>query len=309
MTTHHFQPSVYHTAIGAYEPALRIASGDTVETSTVDSGGLDKDGNQATPGGNPQTGPFYVEGAAPGDVLAVRFDKIVPNRPWGRTSALVAAHVVDPGFVGQLPRERGRGHWEVDTASWTATLAEPETALGRFTIPLDPMIGCFGVAPPRGQAISCATSGTHGGNMDYRGFRQGVTVYFPVFVEGALFHLGDGHATQGDGEITGTGTEISMDVTFTTWIHRKGQPITWPRAEDEQFIMTVGNARPLDQAVQHATTELLKWLDEDYGLDYRAGSLLVGQCLRYDVGNVFDPAYTMVAKLEKSLLAPYRKAD
>jgi amidase len=309
MTIHRFEPSIYYTAIGTYEPVLRVAPGDSVETSTVDSGGLDKRGDQVTPGGNPQTGPFYVEGAAPGDVLAVRFDRIVPNRPWGRTSALVAPHVVDPGFVADLPRERGRGRWEIDLERWTATLAEPETALGRLTIPLDPMLGCFGVAPPRGQAISCATSGTHGGNMDYRGFRQGVTVYLPVFVEGALFHLGDGHATQGDGEITGTGTEISMDVTFTTWIHRQGQPISWPRAEDEQFIMAVGNARPLDQAVQHATTELLKWLDEDYGLDYRAGSLLVGQCLRYDVGNVFDPAYTMVAKLEKSLLAPYRKSD
>jgi amidase len=308
MTIHRFEPNIYYTAIGTYEPALRVAPGDTVETNTVDSGGLDKQGEQVTPGGNPQTGPFYVEGAASGDVLAVRFDRIVPNRPWGRTSALVAAHVVDPGFVADLPRERGRGKWEIDLERWTATLAEPETALGRLTIPLDPMLGCFGVAPPRGQAISCATSGTHGGNMDYRGFRQGVTVYFPVFVEGALFHLGDGHATQGDGEITGTGTEISMDVTFTTWIHRKGQPISWPRAEDEQFIMAVGNARPLDQAVQHATTELLKWLDEDYGLDYRAGSLLVGQCLRYDVGNVFDPAYTMVAKLEKGLLGPYRKS-
>jgi amidase len=307
MTVHQFVPDHYHTAIGTYEPVLRIASGDTVETSTVDSGGLDKHGESVTPGGNPQTGPFYIEGAAPGDVLAVRFDRVIPNRPWGRTSALVAPHVVDPGFVAELPRERGRGHWEIDVEKWTATLAEPETALGRLTIPLDPMMGCFGVAPPRGQAISCATSGTHGGNMDYRGFRQGATVYFPVFVEGALFHLGDGHATQGDGEITGTGTEISMDVTFTAWIHRKQQPITWPRAEDEQFVMAVGNARPLDQAVQHATTELLKWLSEDYGLDYRAGSLLVGQCLRYDVGNVFDPAYTMIAKLEKSLLAPYRK--
>jgi amidase len=307
MTVHQFVPDHYHTAIGTYEPVLRIAAGDTVETSTVDSGGLDKHGESVTPGGNPQTGPFYVEGAAPGDVLAVRFDRVIPNRSWGRTSALVAPHVVDPGFVAELPRERGRGHWEIDVEKWTATLAEPETALGRLTIPLDPMMGCFGVAPPRGQAISCATSGTHGGNMDYRGFRQGVTVYFPVFVEGALFHLGDGHATQGDGEITGTGTEISMDVTFTAWIHRKQQPITWPRAEDEQFVMGVGNARPLDQAVQHATTELLKWLSEDYGLDYRAGSLLVGQCLRYDVGNVFDPAYTMIAKLEKSLLAPYRK--
>jgi acetamidase/formamidase len=302
MTTHRFEPTVYYTAIGTYEPVLRIAPGDSVETSTVDSGGLDKAGDQVTPGGNPQTGPFYVEGAAPDDVLAVRFDRIVPNRAWARTSALVAANVVEPPFVADLPRERGRGRWEIDLERRTATLAEPQTALGRLTIPLDPMLGCFGVAPPRGQAISCATSGTHGGNMDYRGFRQGVTVYLPVFVEGALFFLGDGHATQGDGEITGTGTEISMDVTFTAWIHRTGKPIAWPRAEDEQFIMAVGNARPLDEALQHATTELLRWLQEDYGLDYRAGSLLLGQCLRYDVGNVFDPAYTMVAKLDKGLL-------
>lgn len=305
--THYFQPAVYHTAIGSHEAVLHIAPGDTVETSTVDSGGVDKDGNQATPGGNPQTGPFYIDGAEPGDVLAVRFDRILPNRPWARTSALVAPSVVDPQFVAELPSERGRGRWDIDLERWTATLAEPETALGRLNIPLDPMLGCFGVAPPRGQAISCATSGAYGGNMDYRGFRQGVTVYLPVFVPGALFHLGDGHATQGDGEITGTGTEISMDVTFTAWIHRKQRPIAWPRAEDDHSIMTAGNARPLDQALQHATTELLKWLDEDYGLNYRAGSLLVGQCLRYDVGNVFDPAYTMVAKLDKGLVAPFRR--
>jgi acetamidase/formamidase len=305
--THRFEPTVYYTAIGSHPPVMRIASGDSVETTTVDSGGYDQYGNQVTEGGNPQTGPFYVEGAEPGDVLAVRFDRIVPNRRWGRTSALVALHVVEPSFVHELPRDRGRGTWEIDVERWTATLQEPATALGALTIPLDPMLGCFGVAPPRRQAISCATSGPHGGNMDYRGFRQGVTVYFPVFVPGALFHLGDGHATQGDGEITGTGTEISMDVTFTAWIHRKQQPIGWPRAEDETYLMAVGNARPLDQAVQHATTELMRWLAEDYALDYRAISLLLGQCLRYDVGNVFDPAYTMVAKIEKRLVQPYRK--
>src|SRR5262245_17526499 len=105
-TTHRFEPSSYHVAIGTYPPVLRMASGDTVETSTVDSGGVDKHGDQVTPGGNPQTGPFFVEGAAPGDVLAVRFDRITPNRPWARTSALVAPHVVDPHFVQELPRER-----------------------------------------------------------------------------------------------------------------------------------------------------------------------------------------------------------
>ena len=308
MPTHHrFEPTTFYTAIGAHPPALRIESGDTVETTTVDSGGVDRHGEQATPGGNPQTGPFFVKGAAPGDVLAVRFDRIVPNRPWARTSGLVAYNVVDPGYVHHLPRDRGRGQWAIDVERWTATLEEPETALGRLSIPLDPMLGCFGVAPRAPQAISCATSGPYGGNMDYRGFRQGVTVYLPVFVEGALFQLGDGHATQGDGEITGTGTEVSMDVTFTAWIHRPQQPISWPRAEDGDYLMAAGNARPLDQALQHATTELMRWLEEDYQLDARASSLLLGQCIRYDVGNVFDPAYTMVAKIEKRLVEPYRR--
>ena len=90
------------------------------------------------------------------------------------------------------------------------------------------MLGCFGVAPARGQAISTATSAEHGGNMDYRGFRQGVTVNFPVAVEGALLHVGDGHAIQGDGEIVGTGIEISFDVSSPS-TSSKGKTIGWPR--------------------------------------------------------------------------------
>jgi len=170
------------------------------------------------------------------------------------------------------------------------------------------MIGCFGVAPPHGQAISTASSDRNGGNMDYRGFRQGVTVYFPVFAPGALFHLGDGHALQGDGEILGTGIEISMDVTFTAWIHRKNQPIAWPRGDDDEFIFVAGNARPLEQALQHATNELLRWVTTDYDLDQRGASILMGHCIRYEIGNVFDPAFTVVAKLQKDLLAPYLRS-
>jgi acetamidase/formamidase len=304
--THRFEPTQFHIAIGAWDPALRIQSGDSVETWTVDSGGRDKDLNQRSPGGNPQTGPFYVEGAEPGDVLAVRFDRITPNRPQAHTSAYVSYSVVDPGFVPRFPRDRGRILWNVDVARGVATPEGPAALNGKFEVPIDPMLGCFGVAPDRNQAISCATSGPHGGNMDYNGFRQGVTVYLPVFVPGALFQLGDGHATQGDGEITGNGTEISMDVTFTAWVHRKKQPIGWPRAEDAEWLMAAGNARPLDQALQHATTELLKWLEEDYALDNSAASVMLGQTIKYDVGNVFDPAYTMVAKIRKSYLEPFR---
>ena len=300
MATHHFEPTVYHVAIGAHEPVLHIDSGDTVVTTTVDAGGVDAAGEQVTEGGNPQTGPFYINGAAPGDTLAVHFDRLVPNRKMGRTSTVIAPHVLDAQYVASDLPENGRGDWEIDLEKWTATLVSPETSLGRLTLPLEPMAGCFGVAPPRKQAISTATSSTHGGNMDYRGFCEGVTVYLPVFVDGALFHIGDGHAVQGDGEIVGTGIEISFDVQFTVNVI-KGKEIGWPRAENDDYILTTGNARPLDQCVQHATTEMVRWLNE-LGLKGNAPHILLGQCVEYDMGNVYDPAYTMVCKVKKSIL-------
>jgi len=302
MATHDFEPTVFHVTLGSHEPALRIASGDTVRTWCVDSSGYDREGNDITEGGNPQTGPFFVEGAAPGDTLAVRIDVIRPNRARGVTGPVVAANVVDPWFAASLPSGLDADWWILDLEHGTAKLENPPAGLESLgELPLDPMLGCFGVAPPRGQAISTATSGEHGGNMDYRGFRAGVTVFFPVFAEGALFHVGDAHALQGDGEIVGTGIEISADVEFTVEV-LKGKCISWPRGDDGEFVMAVGNARPLDQAVQHATTELMRLLAEEHGLDFRASSALLGQCIRYDIGNVYDPAYTVVAKVAKGLL-------
>ena len=301
---HTFEPTEFHVTIGSHEPALRVADGDSVATWCVDAGGQDRNLEQVPPGGNPQTGPFYVEGAERGDTLAVRFDRLWPNRERGFTGTLVAPSVLDPWFATTLPYKDvpELDHWVLDLERGTARLGEPPAGLERLPeLPFEPMLGCFGVAPPRGQAISCATSGQHGGNMDYRGFREGVTVYLPVFVEGALLHVGDGHALQGDGEIVGTGIEVSFDVELTVNV-LKGKRISWPRAEDEEFVLAVGNARPLDQAVQHATTELMRLLEEDYGLDARASSALLGQCIRYEIGNVYDPAYTVVAKLEKRFL-------
>jgi acetamidase/formamidase len=138
--------------------------------------------------------------------------------------------------------------------------------------------------------------------MDYRGCVEGVTMHFPVFVPGALFSLGDGHAAQGEGEIVGTGVEISLDVQFTVYLH-KGKQIRWPRGENDDYIFTIGNARPLGEAVQHATTEMMRWLNEDYGLDARSASILLGQAGEYDIGNICDPAYTMVCKVSKRSLA------
>ena len=303
MPTHLFKPEHYYTAIGTYEPALRIADGDVVITTTVDAGGWDSSGNRVSHGGNPQTGPFYIDGAEPGDTLAVTFDHLWPNRTHGWTGTYLSPNVVDPEYATELPpaKEWGRADWELDLAAGTATLVRPITRLGKFTVPMRPMLGCFGVAPERGQAISTATSGPHGGNMDYKGFERGVTVYFPVAAEGALFFLGDGHAVQGDGEIVGTGVEVSFDVQFTVRV-QKGRKIGWPRAENETHILTAGNARPLDQALQHATTEMSRWLIDEYKLDMLGAHALLGQCVEYEIANVFDPAYTVVCKLRKSLL-------
>ncbi len=301
MAIHHFQPTRYHISLGSHDPVLRIGDGDTVLTTTVDSLGKDAAGREVTQRGNPQTGPFYVEGASPGDTLVVFLDRITPNRPYGHTGTVVASNVVDPSFAQSLPRGEFI-EWRVDNQTGTAMPAKAIPGLNNLQVRLAPMLGCFGVAPAGGQAISTATSGEHGGNMDYRGFVTGVVAYFPVFVEGALFHLGDGHAIQGDGEIVGTGIEISMDVQFTVRVI-KGKRINWPRGENSDYIFTIGNARPLDQALQHATTEMLVALKQDYGLDETSASILLGQLVEYDIGNVFDPAYTVACKLRKSYLA------
>ncbi len=306
MTTHHFSPTHYHVTLGSHAPALYIADGDTVMTTTVDANGHDASGRVITAEPNPMTGPFFVKGAMPGDTLAVHLDSIMPNRAWGWTRAALAANVVNPEYAQTLPL-REIVNWHVDVEKWIAILDAPPRGLENLAIPLAPMLGCFGVAPWDGQAISTVTSAEHGGNMDYNGFVQGVTAYFPVFVPGALFHLGDGHAAQGDGEIVGTGIEISMDVQFTARIIKNKsdlpiRKINTVRGENAEFIFTVGNARPLDQALQIATTEMHQWLTSDYGLDTTGASLLMGQCVRYEVGNVFDPAYTMVCKLPRGYL-------
>lgn len=300
MATHHFEPTQFHTTIGWHEPVLHIAPGDTVVTSTIDAGGRDAGGERVIAGGNPQTGPFFVEGAEPGDTLVVHIDRLTPNRKQGYSRSVVAPNVVDPEFVTSLT-ESEVIFWQVDTSSGVVRLADSAGSLADLRLTMDPMIGCFGVAPRQQQAISTATSAEHGGNMDYRGFRQGVTIYLPIFAPGALFHLGDCHAVQGDGEIVGTGVEISCDVQFTIDL-RKNWKTSWPRGENADEIFTVGNARPLDQALQHATTEMIKWLGQDYHLDVGSASTLLGQSVAYDLGNVFDPAYTMVCKVAKHLL-------
>lgn len=302
MARHHFRPDTYTRNLGPYPAVLRVEAGDTIVTTTVDASGCNAECHQLTPGGNPMTGPFYVAGAEPGDTLVVRLDRLHPNRRFGYSDRAIAPNVLDPDALAEFPApepSKRRTHWDVDAT--TATLVSPEIAIGPLALPIAPMLGCFGVAPAGGQAISTATSGSHGGNMDYRGFVTGTIAYFPVSEPGGLLFFGDGHAVQGDGEIVGSGVEISFDVEVTVDVIR-GVQGRWPRGESADFIFTLGNARPLEQALQHATTEMLRWLTDGYGLDALTAQVLLSQCVEYQVGNVYDPAYTMVCRLAKRWL-------
>ncbi len=296
----HLMQDVYHNNFGPYAAAITVGDGDTICTATLDSRGRNASMTTVASSPNPLNGPIFVQGAEPGDTLAVEILSVRPNRTYGYSSTAIAAHIVDADAVASLP-QRELAEWHVDAEAWTATLDNGPAALEGLVLPLSPMLGCLGVAPRGGQAISSATSAEHGGNMDYRGLVAGTTVFFPVFEPGALLFVGDGHAVQGDGEISGMGIEVSMDVCLRVRIV-KGLKTRWPRGMSATSLFTMGNARPLDQALQHATTELMRWLDESYGLDATAASILLGQSIGYDIGNVFDPAYTVVARVERSLV-------
>ena len=299
MTTHRFTATSWHNVLGTLSPALTIESGDTIVTETIDANGWDKHGEKVASGPNPMNGPIAVVGAEPGDSLRVEILDMTPNRATGWTRAALAENVVNPPFVPHLPA-RDRVTWRIDRNAQTAQLEEPPAALAGLVLPLAPMIGCFGVAPAGGQAISTTTSGPNGGNMDYRRFGPGTSVRFPVSVPGALFFVGDCHAIQGDGEIVGTGIETSYEVTVRLTVDKRS--VNWPRGETERDIFTIGNAKPLEEALQLATTEMVVWLREEYGLDVLAASHLLGQTVRYDIGNVYDPAFTVACRLSKQWL-------
>ena len=300
--THTFVPDrFFNTFSFAHPPVLKIKPGDRVVTKTIDASGTDWEGRSVGVGPNPQTGPFYIEGAAPGDLLVVSLEKIETNRATAYSSSLLAPYAVDPATLAtRTDREPRRVTWRIDKSKGIARLEEKDLQ-PTIELPLRPMLGCIGVAPARKEAIATSTPGSFGGNMDYAGVTAGVKVMLPVFEPGALLFIGDGHARQGEGEVSGTGLETSMDVEFTVDVI-KSKPAAWPRIESDTHIMVLGSARPLLQALQHATSEMLRWLSADYGFTERSASTFMGQALEYEIANVVDPNFTVVAKVRKSLL-------
>lgn len=304
---HTFQPKHYWNLFGGHEAAVEVASGDVVVTTTVDAHGVDERGATVAIPPNPLTGPFSITGARPGDCLSVRIEELEPNRSSCWTRRYIAPHLLDPELLGRHPEmnassdDRQYVDWEIDPGGdRIVARGLPPDSLPP-PIPLAPMVGCIGTAPEGGQLLSSSTSGRHGGNMDYVGLRAGTTLYLPVFVEGAMLYLGDGHATQGHGEIGGTGTEVSMNVRLSLRLMKR-YDIQWPRGEDDRFIFTLGNARPLDEALKHATSEMFRWLAQEYAMTPIRASLLLAQAVEYEVGNVFDPEYTMACRLAKRYL-------
>ncbi|MBC7673404.1 MAG: acetamidase/formamidase family protein [Polaromonas sp.] len=298
-----FEPTVFHRNFSrSIAPALRIFPGDTVQTRTVDAGGVDWNGVKRTAGGNPQTGPFYIEGTVPGDVIAIHLHRVRLNRDFASAGASIVSGAITPGLARGLPDiDDFNARWTLDRTRGVARLAVPTKALAAYEIPLRPMMGCIGVAPAQRQSIRTQDSGPFGGNMDYNELREGTTIYLTVNTPGALLFIGDGHAAQADGELSGDALETSMDVVFSVDIVR-GMANGGPRAESAEYRMSIGIAGDLQEALRLATSDMTRWLAADYKLNAAELASVLGTAMRYDVADMVGTQISVVARIRKQVL-------
>jgi amidase len=289
------------------EPVVRLKPGDILDTNTLDCFGnaIKKPGDTLSmaKGDNPLAGPFYVEGAEPGDTLAV---KILDLQVDGDTGVGAFA----PGFGAinetnytpmlHAPLPEKVWIYPINHADNTATFKALDSDFS-VKIPMHPFFGCIGVAPANGEARSSVVPAEFGGNMDSPEASVGNTVYFPVNVKGGLLYLGDGHAAMGDGEIAGTAIEVPLRAKVQLSVI-KGRTIAWPQFENDDAIMTVGAYRPVDDCVRIAMTELVKWIHQDYGLSELDAYELLSKVGKIHLNEMVDPNYVVVASVEKKYL-------
>lgn len=247
---------------------------------------------------NPQTGPIYVEGAEPGDTLAVQIESIEPTRDY-------AISVLIPYFGGLTSTAMTRTLQEpLPEKVWVWNLSDDGSKLSNDDLGVEvdwaPFMGTLAVAPDL-EAITALAPGPFGGNMDVPDVRPGNTLYLPVWNEGALLYTGDCHARQGQGELCGVALEITSKVTMVFDVI-KGKEIEWPRIESDDAIMVVGSARPMEDAARIANTELILWLEREYGYDRWDAYQLLTQAGGLYVGNMVDTAYSLVASINKRYL-------
>lgn len=306
--THTFEPTKFELYFSSrVPPVLHIAPGDTVKTWSVGADGVDPKGERRSPGGNPQTGPFFVDGAMPGDTLVVRLNRIRTNRSWAVSGSTVMGNAVEPFYLADLKWTQGfNTRWTIDAAKNVAYLEKPPDSLKEFSVPLRPMLGCVAVAPQQDWAIRTTDSGRFGGNMDYNQLVEGTTVYLPVNHPGALLFVGDGHAAQGDGELTGDALETSMDIEFTVDLI-EGRNFGHPLAENAEHLISIGIGGSLDQAMQMATSGIMRWLERDYKLSASESAIVLGFAIKYDVVDLVGTQVSIAAKLPKAALAKLHK--
>jgi len=294
------------------QPVARLKSGDILETNTLDAFGnaLQKPGDTLSmvKGDNALTGPFYVEGAAPGDTLAIKILNIEVDGDQG-VGAIVPGFgaLNQTSYTPMLNPALPERIWfyPINHATNMATFKAHDSDFS-VQIPLHPFWGCIGVAPANGEARSSIVPAEFGGNMDAPEVSPGNTLYLPVNVQGALLYMGDGHAAMGDGEVAGTAIEVPLRGRVQVDVIQ-GQKIDWPRFENDQAIMAVGIYRPLDDALRIAFTELVGWIHHDYGLSEIDSYELLSKVAKIHLDEMVDPNYVIVASIEKKYLPPKKK--
>jgi acetamidase/formamidase len=251
---------------------------------------------------NPQTGPIYVEGAEPGDTLAIHIESIEPTRDFA-VSVLIPyfGGLTSTNFTRTLQDPLPERVWIWKLVDGGNNLLNEELGL---KLPWEPFLGTLAVAPDL-EAITALSPGPFGGNMDVPDVKPGNTVYLPVWNSGALLYTGDCHARQGQGELCGVAMEITSKVTVVFDVI-KDKAIEWPRIESDEAIMVVGSARPMEDAARIANTELILWLEHEYGYDRWDAYQLLTQAGGLYVGNMVDTTYSLVASVDKKHLGRSR---
>lgn len=309
----------YHTTMdlvkyvyGVAPPVAWLRPGDILETNTVDAFGnaIQKPGDtlNLVKGDNPLAGPFYIEGAEPGDTLVVKILEVDVDGNQGVGAFAPGFGALNSTFYTPMlnpPLPEKIWFYPIDHATNTATFRALDS---NYTakIPLHPFLGCIGVAPAGGEVRSSVVPAEFGGNMDAPEVSAGNTLFLPVNVPGALLFLGDGHAAMGDGEVAGTAIEVPLRVRLQVDL-RKGERIGWPRFENEDEIMAVGIYRPVDDALRIAFTELVKWIHADYGLSELDAYELLSKVGKIHLTEMVDPNYVVIARIQKKFLPPQKR--
>ena len=302
---HEFVPTTFYRQFShSIKPVLTIAPGDTIHTTTVDAGGTDEKGVVRVLGGNPQTGPFYVETAVPGDTLVVHVVKLKLNRDWAISDDGIVSRGLDSDLAVDMKDGFKDVRWHLDRERGLASPEKPAEHMKTYSVPVRPMLGCVAAGPSSQQAPPGTNdSGRYGGNMDFNEIIDGATVYLPVSVPGALLYFGDGHALQGDGELNGNALETSLDVEVTVDVI-PGKRVPGPRVENDTHIMAMGLNGSLDDAFKTATSNMSAWLKDTYKLTPSEIAQVLGTASEYRITEVADRNAGIVLKLKKALLKP-----